>query len=482
MVFDLSTTKILAQSSTSCFTDNFFEGCQRKNLRKCGYQYQNCECRPCCISSMINDHTYTLLKKICRKVIRDYQRQQSREKYTIFDGGNGINVEIHRSSFDRNSKSVSAVLSSPDDYNNNTVKRTENVKINSKNYLYDSFGVGRDTRTRTRNREDFNKKQRTGRVKKANRNNIGEGKHDGGTTEKGDELVAQVHLFPKKFNIGKKIGYAFKNKSDDKGENKAAASKKEGTGIDNEERHQSEGVQGSGKKIPDKNKQPKPVEDDEADHEFKKNDQEAITRKGSNKNNERDFLIKERYTASKHNPDGNMKGHNIGPDGLVKNKRGIDKTNHFFPIGKISPRERKNFSNFPVVSGLRAKVRGGHDVTPVLPHRSAFSNNGQKKYINRNQRQLFKTSKDGINEYRGFRCKIRRFRTSRCVGLRFVRYREYPTMLLSRCDQVRPCDILRVNMEQREIFERQRCFCPSCPCDCSDVYFQAYSRICSHLY
>ncbi|XP_039968694.1 uncharacterized protein DDB_G0283697-like [Bactrocera tryoni] len=99
MVFDLNTTNNLPQSSTSSCTDYFYDGCYSKSQNNCHIQYQNCQCRPCCINSVLNDHTYSLLKKICRKVFRDYHRQKNREKYTIFDGGNSVNVRIHRSSF-----------------------------------------------------------------------------------------------------------------------------------------------------------------------------------------------------------------------------------------------------------------------------------------------------------------------------------------------------------------------------------------------
>uniref|UniRef100_A0A034WRB2 Uncharacterized protein n=2 Tax=Bactrocera dorsalis TaxID=27457 RepID=A0A034WRB2_BACDO len=99
MVFDLNSTNNLPQSSTSSCTDYFYDGCHSKSQNNCHIQYQKCQCRPCCINSVLNDHTYSLLKKICRKVFRDYHRQKSREKYTIFDGGNSVNVRIHRSSF-----------------------------------------------------------------------------------------------------------------------------------------------------------------------------------------------------------------------------------------------------------------------------------------------------------------------------------------------------------------------------------------------
>ncbi|XP_036324899.1 uncharacterized protein LOC118738086 [Rhagoletis pomonella] len=98
MGFDINACNNIPQSSTSSCMDCFSNGCYSKIHNFYHINFQNCQCHPCCVSSMINDHTYSLLKKICRKVIKDYQRKESRERYTIFDGGNSINVRIHRSS------------------------------------------------------------------------------------------------------------------------------------------------------------------------------------------------------------------------------------------------------------------------------------------------------------------------------------------------------------------------------------------------
>ncbi|XP_065355180.1 uncharacterized protein LOC135949519 [Calliphora vicina] len=80
-------TSILNASGTSSCSDYIDHCCQRKCNNTC--------CRDQC--EYINDRTYTTLRKICHKIFKDYNRSQCREKYTIFDGGNSINVRIHRS-------------------------------------------------------------------------------------------------------------------------------------------------------------------------------------------------------------------------------------------------------------------------------------------------------------------------------------------------------------------------------------------------
>ncbi|XP_075155667.1 uncharacterized protein LOC142229020 isoform X2 [Haematobia irritans] len=50
-------------------------------------RYLNHKCQNC-----------SIWKKLCRKIIKDYCRKQCRENYSIFNGGNSINIRIRRSS------------------------------------------------------------------------------------------------------------------------------------------------------------------------------------------------------------------------------------------------------------------------------------------------------------------------------------------------------------------------------------------------
>lgn len=44
---------------------------------------------PCCYrNSVLHGHTYSILKRICNKIIKNYNRQQCLETYTVFNGGN----------------------------------------------------------------------------------------------------------------------------------------------------------------------------------------------------------------------------------------------------------------------------------------------------------------------------------------------------------------------------------------------------------
>ncbi|XP_033236104.1 uncharacterized protein DDB_G0290685-like isoform X2 [Drosophila pseudoobscura] len=52
----------------------------------------SCRCHRCCRSSFLNDHTYSLLKRICHKIIKSHSRQQCRESYSVFEGGNSTNL------------------------------------------------------------------------------------------------------------------------------------------------------------------------------------------------------------------------------------------------------------------------------------------------------------------------------------------------------------------------------------------------------
>uniref|UniRef100_A0A1I8MHM0 Uncharacterized protein n=1 Tax=Musca domestica TaxID=7370 RepID=A0A1I8MHM0_MUSDO len=49
-------------------------------------KYLNQKCQRC-----------SVLKKICKNILKNYCRKLCREKYSIFDGGNSINIRIHRS-------------------------------------------------------------------------------------------------------------------------------------------------------------------------------------------------------------------------------------------------------------------------------------------------------------------------------------------------------------------------------------------------
>lgn len=74
----------------------FFSGssCTEYLNHKCQPQCNPCECGGQCY--FINLHTYTILKKLCRKIVKDYNRAQCREKYKVFDGGNSVNIRVHR--------------------------------------------------------------------------------------------------------------------------------------------------------------------------------------------------------------------------------------------------------------------------------------------------------------------------------------------------------------------------------------------------
>ncbi|XP_022219373.1 protein starmaker-like isoform X2 [Drosophila obscura] len=78
MVMDLEHICRDAASSSSSSTNIF---CNIKN--RCS----PCRCYRCCTSSFLNDHTYSLLKRICHKIIKSHSRQQCRENYSVFDGG-----------------------------------------------------------------------------------------------------------------------------------------------------------------------------------------------------------------------------------------------------------------------------------------------------------------------------------------------------------------------------------------------------------
>ncbi|BFF91684.1 cylicin-2-like [Drosophila madeirensis] len=53
----------------------------------CHSRCSPCRCYGCCAPSFLNDHTYSLLKRICHKIIKSHSRQQCRESYSVFDGG-----------------------------------------------------------------------------------------------------------------------------------------------------------------------------------------------------------------------------------------------------------------------------------------------------------------------------------------------------------------------------------------------------------
>lgn len=55
------------------------------DVNKCS---PSCCCYACCRQSILNDHTYGILKKACNKIFKDFNRQKCREKYAVFPGPN----------------------------------------------------------------------------------------------------------------------------------------------------------------------------------------------------------------------------------------------------------------------------------------------------------------------------------------------------------------------------------------------------------
>ncbi|XP_037807651.1 uncharacterized protein PF11_0207-like isoform X2 [Lucilia sericata] len=108
-------SNVLTASRTSSCTDYIYHCCPRSCINTC--------CRDQC--EFINNRTYTTLRKICHKIFKDYNRSQCREKYTVFDGGNSINVRIHRSGSrdDGNNKDQRYEKSSEDRYRLHSIKK-----------------------------------------------------------------------------------------------------------------------------------------------------------------------------------------------------------------------------------------------------------------------------------------------------------------------------------------------------------------------
>ncbi|XP_062123752.1 protein PIF [Drosophila sulfurigaster albostrigata] len=82
MGFNLAQICCNPPSSSSSTTQIFCND----NFNKCS----PCRVPCCCRNSILTDHTYSILKRICHKIIKNYNRQLCREKYTVFDGGNSI--------------------------------------------------------------------------------------------------------------------------------------------------------------------------------------------------------------------------------------------------------------------------------------------------------------------------------------------------------------------------------------------------------
>lgn len=125
-------------------------------------------------------------------------------------------------------------------------------------------------------------------------------------------------------------------------------------------------------------------------------------------------------------------------------------------------RKKKYVTDLPVISDLRTKVRKGHDVMPV--RKSRIGTNGyrsntpqearsQRKICKHGFKQLTKGSKDRINERYGNRICAKMSSTPSPLGrAHFGTNRGYAIGISSRCDEIRPCDILRAHMEQRELW------------------------------
>ncbi|KQS08427.1 uncharacterized protein Dere_GG26511, partial [Drosophila erecta] len=72
----------------------------------CDKEYNWCPflCNRQCPTSYIYAHGYSMLKKICHKIIQNYNRKQCRETYTVFGGGNSTKdrplIEKHKGNFE----------------------------------------------------------------------------------------------------------------------------------------------------------------------------------------------------------------------------------------------------------------------------------------------------------------------------------------------------------------------------------------------
>ncbi|XP_053950070.1 uncharacterized protein DDB_G0290685-like isoform X1 [Anastrepha ludens] len=547
MVVNLNAVNNLPLSSTSSCTDYFFDGCHSKNQNNCQSQYQDCQCRPCCVNSMINDHTYSLLKKICRKVIRDYHRQQTREKYTIFDGGNSINVRIHRSSFEpgedgkckpilgdqslsrqndgkdrsrKKDKTNGRIKNKVDDDDDGNGAKTNGWKRKARksdlNFIADSSGVRKDKKKSGKGEDDVNKRQGKGKDKGGDDNDSGKRKGSqvrgmrDGDNDSGKRKGSQVRGMRDGDNDGSsKRGKGRKEKrkgedqdddssvkqgkrkgseDDDNGKVKLAKGKggkvgQGGGGNDQDEdvaairntRTKGENIQNADNKR-NRDKEGKVKSSNNRKDGGDRND-DTFDYKVDNKKSE-----KGKRRSSEANDDGKHGKGNLDKSGAKRLENG--ETNDKIKSDKANRKNYKqSITDLPVISDLRTKVRKGHD---ILPNRS-FQEDGRKtgdrhrvsvQISKRQQKQLSKSRKGHINERFGSRSSRQKFRSSRSVG---GLYRGYGSGMPSRYDEIRPCDILRAHMEQRELCEIPRC-CLPCPCNCNTIYCQAPSIICSGLY
>ncbi|XP_036224329.2 cylicin-2 isoform X2 [Bactrocera oleae] len=620
MVFDLNTTNNLPQSSTSSCKDYFYDGCNSKSQNNCHVQYQNCHCRPCCINSVVSDHTYSLLKKICRKVFRDFNRQKSREKYTIFDGGNSVNIRIHRSSLEdgkckslHTDSSLSTLGVTRRKYGKDRERKDDNISEKrgrdagvrnngEKGKLrksFETFDTKRDRKKKGQDQEgEKHGKERKGKGREyydnsdgTRRRDKGRGKEEDGDyygdskgkkgkgkkAEDGDKRSADKKISQrkksgvngdsdrkdgesiddkiskKKFNkITKKREeedsdyYSSRNirKLDEsksqkhdgdeenklgikRGKNKQRDSNEYRTSIkDRDDEKMRDGVsRDEGKWSRDRNyhgnkskddrqkgerydkdiqKTSKNSRDHDESKEIKKGDHELdwfnsskdyhSDKKGFREGNHQE---KGRKYIRLHNKDpdnigrrGNryrdnqMKG---SKDGGHKDDRYSSPTNDYDTDRKGNTLKRKGVVDLPVISDLRTKVRKGHGVMPVRMTqigKHGYSSNtlleggSRKKVVKHGLKQRTKDSKDRINERHGNIIK-RKSRSGRWRRARFGI--GYGIAISSRCDEIKPCDILRAHMEQRELCERQRSCCLQCSCDCSAIYCPAPSTICSHI-
>ncbi|XP_020714095.1 ribosome-binding protein 1 isoform X2 [Ceratitis capitata] len=592
MVFDLNTTNNLPQSSTSSCTDYFFDGCQSKSQNNCQSQYQNCQCRPCCVNSMINDHTYSLLKKICRKVIRDYHRQKSREKYTIFDGGNSINVRIHRSSVgeagicqhlngassfstiaktgrkdvaqgkdvreskyeDRREGRKDGSISDKSGKGAGSKKHGEKEKLRksqydisdtkrakkkrSKEQDYDDDDSGKNGKGRKGKQKDIDEQSVNGKGRKGIRGKgvededdfDGMGKHDKGRKYKSPKqsAIGDDEASARKKGKGKTTTDADKERSSKSGKEGHGRKQKGSTGDGDEDDGDSFNTK-IRKEKSEKDKRARGSRDEDRtlvktkldkskNKEREDNEESGTVNEGKRKqgNDQKDRAIgsaatekfdgkkkpRDDNTADERNYEdmGQKKGHfgsargdhdgsRDGKDPESKGKSSREKriTNRY---QELKDNQRASAKDFADGDHLRTKVRKGHAIIPV--HKTSISKDIYRlrsiqderikmRVGKRGKKQYSKGIKDDINERRGARRRRKYHRSSRGFGGRFGAHRVHRTGMTSRCDEIRPCDILRAHMEQRELCERQRCCCMPCSCDCSAVYCRNPSTICSRI-
>ncbi|XP_073828959.1 uncharacterized protein [Musca autumnalis] len=397
-------------------------------------RYLNQKCQRC-----------SVLKRICKNIVKDYCRKLCREKYSVFEGGNSINIRIHRSTKREDSQEVPdknpcAIVLDPCK-NRCCVSGQRIVKNNGTNMVSDNIcqptrkSAATEPRSNKCSNSDQNSNSQVTKPSKVTKKDKGNQTQLGSNDFRGRNLDDSADV---------------KNKKQKRKSKESASTDHNITAKEKSDVMQQEGESSKDKKK--KNKKDKVVNDivDDLQDLENKNERSSLSKKSKKKSKENDDDLSKKDLTNKEN---GSKTKNIKSKDKKSNQQEDPPNLHSKMAANKSPKGRtdakppsenkKKLQKLPkkimvsnLIKDLRWKVRNGFDIRAQRGSEPYMKQKSHKK------RKSFQAEKD--------------------KGSRF---------------DEKPWDILRAAMEQREQIDSISKFSTICSCPCSSLDCQQYGFV-----